>query len=272
MGRSNHIMSRPSILDGSYLSLRFCIGVLGVTLPFALRIGVAIYPPVPYSVSAYYYSAMRNILVASLCVLGIFLLTYRGYDDLDSRITNVAGFATIGVALFPTSNPAFHPAWAGQVHPYFAGAALASQALMALQFTRTGADSGTGLPADLRRLRRALIFLYTTPQYGTRGKKLARNRVYSACAWAIIGGVVLALAQNAWPDSVKAQTQWLFWFESLSIIAFGIAWLVKGETLLRDDAKAAAVPAAQVPAQAVPAQAAAFEDAAGEAAPLPTAN
>jgi hypothetical protein len=47
---------------------------------------------------------MRNVLVASLCVLGTFLLTYKGYDKLDSRITNVCGAATIGVALFPTSN------------------------------------------------------------------------------------------------------------------------------------------------------------------------
>jgi hypothetical protein len=28
-------------------------------------------------VSGYYYSAMRSILVASLCILGIFLLTCR---------------------------------------------------------------------------------------------------------------------------------------------------------------------------------------------------
>lgn len=249
MGRSDQGIIRPSILDGSYLSLRLCIGVLGLALPFILRIGVAIYPPVPYSVSAYYYSAMRNILVASLCVLGIFLLTYRGYDALDSRITNVAGFATIGVALFPTSNPAFHPAWVGNAHPYFAAVALASQALMALQFTQTGADSGTGLLAGIRRLLRALVFRYTTPDYDGHDKKLARNRIYSACAWAIIVGVVLALVQNAWPDSVKAQTQWLFWFESLSIVAFGVAWLVKGDTLLKDH-KPAAVPEIQVAAGA----------------------
>src|SRR6476661_1899664 len=96
---------KRSTVDVSYLNLRLCIGVLGIALPFILRIGSAIFPPDPYSVSAYYYSAMRNILVASLCVLGIFLLTYRGYNKLDSRITNVCGAATIGVALFPTSNP-----------------------------------------------------------------------------------------------------------------------------------------------------------------------
>ena len=48
---------KPSTLDVSYLNLRLGIGVLGVALPFILRIGSAIFLPHPYSVSAYYYSA-----------------------------------------------------------------------------------------------------------------------------------------------------------------------------------------------------------------------
>ena len=133
---------KPGTLDVSYLNLRLCIGVLAVALPFILRIGSAIFPPDPYSVSAYYYSAERNILVASLCVLGALLLTYQGYDKLDSRITNVCGAATIGVALFPTSNPGFKPTWVGHVHPVLAGIALAGQALMALQFTQSAPRDG----------------------------------------------------------------------------------------------------------------------------------
>ena len=75
---------KPSTLDVSYLNLRLCIGVLSWShCRSFLRIGSAIFPPDPYSVSAYYYSAERNILVASLCVLGTFLLTYQGYDKLD---------------------------------------------------------------------------------------------------------------------------------------------------------------------------------------------
>jgi len=54
------------------------------------------------------------------------------------------------------------------------------------------------------------------------------------CAWLILAGVVLAFAQNFWPDSVKAVTQWLFWFEALAIVAFGFSWLVKGEAILAD--------------------------------------
>jgi len=255
---------KPSTLDVSYLNLRLCIGVLGIALPFILRIGSAIFPPDPYSVSAYYYSAMRNILVASLCVLGIFLLTYQGYDKLDSRITNVCGAATIGVALFPTSNPGFKPTWVGHVHPVVAGIALAGQALMALQFTQSAPrDRAARWLDDVKRMLRALVFRYAQRVYDEHGKKLARNRIYSACAWLIIIGVVLALAQNFWPDSVKAETQWLFWFESLSIASFGFAWLVKGETLLKDAAAPdQAVPIEAIPTQAVPADATAADGAA----------
>jgi len=258
---------KPSTRDVSYLNLRLCIGVLGVALPFILRIGSAIFPPVPYSVSAYYYSAERNILVASLCVLGTFLLTYRGYDKLDSWITNVCGAATIGVALFPTSNPGFKPAWVGHVHPVVAGIALAGQALMALQFTQNAPRDGTaGWLDDVKRMLRALVFQY---DQRVHGKKLARNRVYSACAWLIIIGVVLALAQNFWPGSVKAETQWLFWFESLSITSFGFAWLVKGGTLLKDPAaQDQAVPIEAIPAQAVPVDVTAA-DSAAPGAPFP---
>jgi hypothetical protein len=240
---------KPSSLDVSYLNLRLCIGVLGFALPFILRIGSAIFPPDPYSVSAYYYSAMRNILVASLCILGTFLLTYQGYDKLDSRITNVCGAATIGVALFPTSNSGFKPTWVGHVHLVVAGIALAGQALMALQFAQSAPRDGARWPDDVKRMLRALIFRYAPRVHG---KKLIRNRIYSACAWLIIIGVVLALVQNFWPDSVKAETQWLFWFESLSIASFGVAWLVKGETLFKDNA----APDQAVPMEAIAAQAA----------------
>jgi hypothetical protein len=222
-----------------------------VALPFILRIGSAIFPPDPYSVSAYYYSAERNILVASLCVLGALLLTYQGYDKLDSRITNVCGAATIGVALFPTSNPGFKPAWVGHVHPVLAGIALAGQALMALQFTQSAPrDETARWLDDVKRMLRALIFRYAP---SVHGKKLTRNRIYSACAWLIIIGVAVALAQNFWPGSVKAETQWMFWFESLSIASFGVAWLVKGETLFKDAAAPdQAIPVEVTPPQAVP--------------------
>ncbi len=223
----------------SYMNLRRTVGVIGILLALVLRLGVIAFGrPVPYSVSGYYYSPMRNVLVASLCILGAFLITYNGYDRLDSWITNIAGVAAIGVAFLPTSDPSFSPAWVGQVHPYFAGVAMISLALMSLQFTQTKAAAGTGgqsgwLPV-IKRLGLALLFRYADPENNRTDRKKIRDRIYSWCAWLILAGVVLAFVQNFWPDSVKAVTQWLFWFEALAIVAFGFSWLVKGETILAD--------------------------------------
>ena len=175
---------KPSALDVSYLNLRLCIGVLGIALPFILRIGSAISPD-PYSVSAYYYSAMRNILVASLCVLGTFLPHLPGIRQARQPDTNVCGAATIGVALFPTSNPGFKPTWVGHVHPIVAGIALAGQALMALQFTQSAPRDGA---AWLMTSSACSVRSTSGRPAGIRehGKKLTRNRIYSACAWLIL--------------------------------------------------------------------------------------
>jgi hypothetical protein len=223
----------------SYMNLRRAVGVIGILLPVVLRLGVIAFGhAVPYSVSGYYYSPMRNVLVASLCILGAFLITYNGYDRLDSWITNVAGGAAIGVAFLPTSDPSFSPAWVGQVHPYFAGVAMISLALMSLQFTQTKAAAGTGGGPGwlqvIKRLGLALFFRYAGPENPRTDRKKIRDRIYSLCAWLILMGVVLAFVQNYWPDSVKAVTQWLFWFEALAIVAFGFSWLVKGEAILAD--------------------------------------
>jgi hypothetical protein len=160
------------------------------------------------------------------------------------------------------------------VHPVVAGIALAGQALMALQFTQSAPRDGTARWLDdVKRLLRALVFRYAQRVYDDEhGKKLTRNRIYSACAWLIIIGVVLALAQNFWPHSVTAETQWLFWFESLSIASFGFAWLVKGETLFKDAANPdQALPIEAIPAQAVPVEATPADSTAPDA-PLPATS
>ena len=61
----------------------------------------------------------------------------------------------------------------------------------------------------------------------------------------------------------------MFWFESLSIASFGVAWLVKGETLFKDAAASdQAVPVEATPTQAVPVDATAAAGAAPDA-PIP---
>ncbi len=67
----------------SYLTLRKAVGIIGCALPFVLVIGTAVLQGsgIQASISGYYYTDMRNVFVGSLCAIGIFLMSCRGYSD-----------------------------------------------------------------------------------------------------------------------------------------------------------------------------------------------
>ena len=92
----------------SYIILRILIGATGIALPFLLIIGKLIAnssTQIEFSVSDYYdNSTAGDILVGVLFVLGFFLMTYKGYDRIDSRAANLGCVFALGVALFPTTS------------------------------------------------------------------------------------------------------------------------------------------------------------------------
>jgi hypothetical protein len=67
------------------------------------------------------------------------------------------------------------------------------------------------------------------------GRKRLRNKIYRGCGIAITAGVVIA-ALLQWLTSNAFRDAWhpVFWCEAVAVIAFGIAWLIKGETLFAD--------------------------------------
>lgn len=58
------------------------------------------------SISAFYYTPVRSIFVASLAVIGFSLIVIRGHSDVEDFLLNLAGMLAPVVALVPTSNPA----------------------------------------------------------------------------------------------------------------------------------------------------------------------
>ena len=165
------------------------------------------------SISAYYYTVMRDVFVGSLCAQGVFLVSYR-YRQRDALLSTIAGILIIAVALLPTSpvDPTPTPAqdMIGFVHLLCAGAFYLLLAYFCLfLFTRTHED---GTPP--------------TP------RKVLRNRIYRLCGVGVLIGVagagIFGLAGGDLP------WQPVFWFEALAGVAFGTAWLIKGEALLRD--------------------------------------
>jgi hypothetical protein len=92
----------------SYLWLRVFVGVLGVALPFLLvfvdKIAFHGSPFPRGSLSAYYYSGMREVFVGALSAIGVFLIAYKVAErNLDNTLSFVAGFSAIVIPLFPTA-------------------------------------------------------------------------------------------------------------------------------------------------------------------------
>lgn len=201
----------------SYLELRQAVGIIGFALPFVLAVGKWITqgPGLQSSVSCYYYTDMRNILVGSMCAIGVFLLSIRGYDRRDQIAGVFASICAIGVALFPDifcETTAIHNSVIGYLHLLFAALLFLTFAFFSLVlFTRT--DPG-------RR---------PTPQ------KLQRDIVYRICGWAILAAIVLIGIVKLTPLGTSLLPfEPVFWLESVAIVSFGLSWLTKGQMILKD--------------------------------------
>jgi hypothetical protein len=208
---------KPCIL--SYLSLRELAGWVGFVLPFAVALGN--WPhALEGSISAYYFTRMGAWFVGSLWVIGFFMVSARGYDKCDEIAGWLAGVFALGVALIPMNYCEVKSGWVmyrGRLHWTCAALLFIDLALMCLcLFTKTNA----GADAAAQR----------TP------KKLRRNKFYVACGCTILACIALigvdSLLEHFSPSLAAALDFYkpVFWLESGSVLAFAVAWLVKGET------------------------------------------
>ena len=230
--------------DGSlvlnYRTLRNAIGFIGVGLPIALFVGgKLISGQWPQSVSGYYFSPVRNVLVGALCTVSVFLMAYSGYNNLDRWVTNLAGAFALGVAFFPTANTAFHPHWISILHHVFSTLMLIFLALMSLQFARTESTRVGDLKHQLCWMWRTFWRGASEPgppsvnaqaEADKVKKKRGRNKVYVWCARLIIVWIICAGVQNL----IHAPSLHLFfWCEVFALWTFSTAWLTKGQVRRR---------------------------------------
>jgi len=209
------IGKNPLVL--SYLTLRKAVGLVALALPYTMAIPWALLRhTIQTSISAYYYTGMRNLFVGFLCAIGMFMLCTRGYDKCDEVAGIFSAICAIGVALFPTSpdSCATHRQLVvGEIHYAFAGALFLTLAFFCL-----------------------VLFRMSAEHHVVTRQKIQRNRVYATC------GVVILLSLAALPlATIVFHVRYIFCdvapgilFETTSLLAFGVAWLVKGETILKD--------------------------------------
>ena len=219
--KANFVPVNPSDPDAplvlSYLGLRKAVGIIGFALPFVLAFGRILLQGsgLEGSISYYYYTDMGNVFVGSLCAIGVFLMSTKGYDWRDAIAGRLACVFAIGVALFPTS-------------PYI-GATSKEQLIGHLHWTFAAL-----LFLTLAYFCLAL-FTKTAPYESPTRQKSQRNTVYRVCGYIILACILAIGVIELTP--LKSLIAWLrpiFWFESIAVLAFGAAWLTKGETILKD--------------------------------------
>jgi len=202
----------------SYLALRKAVGTIGFALPFVLAFGNMILLKrlvIESSISSYYYTGMGNVFVGSLCAIGVFLMSTRGYDRKDEIAGRLACAFAIGVALFPTtpySDPTSKEKLIGSLHWSFAALLFLTLAYFCLA-----------------------LFTKTAPDRIPTRRKLQRNAVYRICGRTILASILLIGVLALPPVELLVQRFTPnFWLESIAVVAFGVAWLTKGETILKD--------------------------------------
>ena len=192
----------------SYLALRKAVGWICILLPFTLMFGVFLIfkgEIIQKSISHYYHTGMGDVFVGALCAIALFMFFYSGHNKWDDWAGNVAGVFAIGVAWFPTTEVGSINL-IGIIHFACAAFFFLTLAVFSLfLFTRKGSKP--------------------TPQ------KLKRNKIYVICGLIMIACLIaIVIYLNFIPDD-NSEYCFVFWAETVALIAFGVSWLTKGRTL-----------------------------------------
>jgi len=202
-------------LEDDFKVQRTIIGILGIALGFLCIFGGFIQSPtIQASISRYYYTNVREILVGTLIVSAIFLLSYKGYDSIDDVTSSIAGATALGIAFFPCL-PVNYPI--GERIGFF-------QLLHPLSDTFHLICAGIFFCS----LIYIVLFLFTKSGGVVTDNKRKRNLVYLVSGSAMVVGLIITVASDlfGWPLTIFG--------EMIMLIFYGIAWLVKGGVALQD--------------------------------------
>ena len=216
----------------SNVTLRKFIGILGMLLPFLLWFFLWIESgevEVLRSISHYYYTRLDGVFIISISSLALFLIFYTGYKTIDFILSFIAGIAAFILLIFPTDsfidfypNPEFS----------FSNTVLPQNALR--EWLHFGA---AGVFIFILAIMSIFLFTRSDKSKQQRGlRKIWRNRIYRICGFGMLLAIsVIALKALGLIDLDFYKNHKLtFWMEVVALELFGISWLVKAETFLKD--------------------------------------
>jgi len=208
----------------SYHAQQQAVGWIAFLMPFSVRILASTFDGIAWtdSISAYYYTALRDVFVGSLAIGGVALAFFRTDRPHDRWVAVVAGVAAVGIGLFPMNILAGDILWRSATSPE-----ETAKLLEALQHAPHG-------PLGLHFYCVATFFALATylVTFSFRAntapdptpQKLTRNKVYVVC------GTIMA-ASAVWLAFQKMHQHAIFWPELFAVMSFAAAWLVKGQAV-----------------------------------------
>jgi hypothetical protein len=187
----------------TYLALRRAVGLIGILMPFTLMLGnffIFRGEIVLRSISRYYHTDMRNVFVAALCAMALFMFFYSGYGRRERWAGILAGILTLGVVFFPTTLEG------------------PTDLIGRLHYTC----------AALLFLLLAWISLFHFPRKLPGSAKLVTDSIQVICGLLMIACVIAIVLYYAFFRVEGSETCVVFVAETVALVAFGVSWLTEG--------------------------------------------
>lgn len=213
----------------TYHQLQQAVGWTAFLMPIVVRVLAYVWQGVftTTSISAYYYTGLREVFVGSLVTGGVLLAFFRTASMSDKVIAIVGGLAAIGIALFPMT------VTGGDVSSMMVKSP--EDAKRYLDSLRDGPHGPLGYHIYFVGAFFAAVFYLVTFRFQANtpamptAEKLQRNRWYRRL------GILMALAFACIGYlHFMASDASIFWPESIAVMAFAAAWLIKGQLILKD--------------------------------------
>lgn len=193
----------------TYLGLRRAVGLIGILMPFTLMLGnffIFKGEIVLRSISRYYHSDMRNVFVAALCAMALFLFFYSGYGRRERWAGILAGILTLGVVFFPTTLEG------------------PTDLIGRLHYTC----------AALLFLLLAAISLFHFPRKRAGSGKHVTDKIQVICGLLMVACVIAIVLYYAFIRVDGLETCFVFVAETVALVAFGVSWLTEGFDLKKE--------------------------------------
>jgi hypothetical protein len=216
----------------SYVVILLAAGVLGLLLPIGLFVGEAAFLDAPVhardSLSSYYHSPMRDFFVGSLCVIAVLLITYTwGSWHADFWASSIAGVCLLGVAFFPTERPNVPSAG-----PHCGDAGVAQPPGCTDLEQKWGEVTVGNIHLGLATIALVslglIAFIFSLSDKRSGKRRLARLHFALGCA--IVAALLLVVVGQVHAFRIGGLTP-LYIGEVVTVVAFGLGWLLRGGDL-----------------------------------------